>query len=107
MKSINSMKEIEELIGNNSFALLYFSSKECSVCTDLLPKVTELLKGYPKVEAAFIEAQELPMAMGAYNAFIFPCIIAFMEGKEVIREARFISIEELKAKIERYYDFIK
>ncbi len=30
----------------------------------------------------------------------------FIEGKEIIRESRFISIIELQDKIQRFYDFI-
>lgn len=42
----------------------------------------------------------------SYNFFTLPGIILFIEGKESIRKARHISIGDLDARIERYYNMI-
>jgi hypothetical protein len=35
-----------------------------------------------------------------------PTVLLFVEGKEVIKEARFISMDILEEKIQKYYDLL-
>lgn len=106
MKVLDSGESIESFIKNNKIAMLYFSSEGCSVCGVLLPKIEELLKKYPKIEIVKIEVDELQSAVGKYSVFTLPCILLLIEGKELIREARFISVVDLEEKIKRFYDLI-
>ncbi|MDT8718756.1 thioredoxin family protein [Clostridium sp. 19966] len=52
------------------------------------------------------EIDELPSIAGKFSVFALPCILIFLEGKEILREARFISINELEGKIKRFYDLM-
>ncbi|WML37314.1 thioredoxin family protein [Clostridium sp. OS1-26] len=106
MEILNSVEEIKNFIKDNRIAMLYFSSNSCSVCVDLLPKLQELPKQYPKVKFAKIEIDSIPAAAGTFSVFTLPCILMFIDEKETIRGARFISIMELKEKIERYYSLM-
>lgn len=106
MEILNSVEEIKNFIKDNRISMLYFSSNSCSVCVDLFPKIQELLKQYPKAKFAKIEIDSLPAVAGTFSVFTLPCILMFIDEKEIIREARFISIMELKEKIERYYSLI-
>lgn len=104
MKMLNSIEEINSFIKENRFALLYFSSKSCSVCVGLLPKIEELIKDYPLIKVGKIDVEKVPEVAGRFNIFTLPCISVLVDEKEAIREARFISISQLKDKIERYYN---
>lgn len=106
MKILNSIESINNFIEENRFVLLYFFSDDCNVCSALLPKVEEILNEYPNTKAAKIDIKNIPMAVGTFNVFTLPCISVFIDKKEVIREARFISADELKKKIKRYYSIV-
>lgn len=106
MKILDSLESIDKFIKENKVAMLYFSSQNCSVCVALLPKIKELLKKYSNIAYAKVEINEVELAVGKYLIFTVPTIIMFIEGKEVIRESRFISIIELQEKIRRFYNFI-
>lgn len=106
MEMLNTIHSIESFKKDNDFTLLYFSSDTCNVCSSLFPKVVELLESFPKVKAARIKVDKVLEVAGNYSVFTIPCILAYMDGKEIIREARFISIEDLKEKISRYYEFL-
>lgn len=106
MEILTSMESINVFIKESSFTIIYFSSSSCNVCVNLIPKIEKLLRGYSKVAYAKVEIENLPLVSGAFSIFTLPCILGFIDGKEIIREARFVNIKELEGKIQRYYDFI-
>jgi len=106
MRKLNSIEETNKFIKENKFAIIYFSSHNCSVCVDLLPKVKDLLKNYPKINFGEVEVDNSPEIAGNFNIFTLPGILIYINRKETIREARFISIHQLEGKISRYYDML-
>lgn len=106
MNMIDTKDAIKELIDNNEMVLLYFGSTGCNVCTALKPKVQELLKQFPKIKSAQVDVENSLEISAAYNIFTIPVILVYIEGKEIIREARHISIQEINEKLERYYNML-
>lgn len=76
------------------------------VCVGLLPKIGELMEKYRKIAYVKVDIDKLQSVVGKYSIFTLPAIILFIDGKEIIREARFISIVELEKKIQRFYDLV-
>lgn len=101
MKIARSMEEVSTLIKNNKFALIYISREACSVCHALLPQVEEVLARYPDVQSLHIDADDIPEVAGAYSIFTVPAILVFLEGKEMIRKARFVPVEVFEEEIAR------
>lgn len=106
MNIIDSNKQIEELINSNEMVLIYFGNNTCGVCTDMKPKVEETLKKYPKVKSAKIDVEKSLQISATYGIFTIPAIIIYVEGKETIREARYISIQDIDRKISRIYNLL-
>jgi thiol-disulfide isomerase/thioredoxin len=107
MKIIKSKSEIIELIENNDMILIYFSNINCNVCTAVKPKLIELLKKFPNIKAIEVEVMHSIDIPAQFNIFSVPAILLFIDGKEVIREIRYISLLSLEDKITRYYDLVK
>ncbi|SUY46778.1 thiol-disulfide isomerase and thioredoxin [Clostridium putrefaciens] len=101
MVKLNSLQEIEEYIKSNDISFLYFGNETCGVCTALLPKIIEILKRYPNIKMAYIEIDDVKLAMERYSIFTIPVILLYVEGKETIREARFISVNDVEEKLKR------
>ena len=89
MNRIESHGRAEELITKNG-----------------MPKVERLLVDYPNLEGGYIEASASPKLCAFYSVFTLPAILVFAEGKEVIREARYLSFLDLNERIERYYSLL-
>jgi thioredoxin-like negative regulator of GroEL len=106
MKILNSLTSIEDFIENNRLVLLYFSHDMCEVCYDVLPKIEDMLISYPKIKSARVEISKLLQVSGRFSIFTAPTLLLFIDGKETIRESRFISVEQLKDKIGRYYGML-
>lgn len=107
MQEIQSFQEIEELINNTEILMLYFSTPECSVCKVLKPKVEEMVEEFPNIVLRYIDLEKIELAKGKFSVFTIPTILMFINGKEFIREARYISVEDLRNKILRYYELYK
>lgn len=98
---LNSASELERLLADPHPILLYFSTPQCSVCHAMLPKLLSALEDYrtPVIE---IDASLYPEIAGQQRIFVAPTVLVFYEGKEILRESRFIDID----KIQRLLDLI-
>lgn len=101
IKSIEELKNVKE---KNSMVIVYFGSEMCGVCTALKPKIEELLKSYPNIKSVQADVDISPEIAASLNIFTIPGILLFIDGKETIREARFISVPDIENKISRYYE---
>jgi thiol-disulfide isomerase/thioredoxin len=98
-----SIEEVEQFVNNHRLAFLYISKTNCSVCHALLPKVKEVMAEFPKIQMAFITVDNVPNIAGHLSIFTAPVLILYVDGKEVLREARFVHVEQFKEKVEKIY----
>ncbi|MGA9287842.1 MAG: thioredoxin family protein [Anaerobacillus sp.] len=80
---------------------LYLYGTNCSVCHALLPQVEEVLADYPQIESEKLNVQEVPESAGEFSVFTIPVLLLYVDGKEYIREARFVNIESFRSSIDR------
>ncbi len=103
MQNIKTISEIDTFKESGDFRLLYLSRPACGVCIALIPKIEKLIKEFIGMEARYIDLDEFPEAAGKFSIFTIPGILIFVKGKETIRKARYVSIDELHDEIGRYY----
>lgn len=106
METRDTVAGVHELCAGEKMVLLYLSRPDCGVCTAIKPKVEELLSRYPKIRAAYVDLDRLPSAAGEFSVFTIPAILVFTEGKESVREARYISMDLLEERIRRPYELL-
>ena len=98
------LDSINHQIATQPGVLLYFSSKKCSVCEVLRPKVKALVeRDFPLISFIEIEVEKHPIIAGQYRIFTSPTVLLFLAGKSYFRFARNISIEQLRKQFERPY----
>jgi thioredoxin 1 len=94
-------------IEHSNAILLYFYNDQCAPCQALRPKVTSLIENsFPEIRLLFINASADPELTSSFNIFGAPTLLVFFEGKEVIRESKFVSVDALGDKISRYYQLM-
>ena len=106
MENLKSIEEIEKLRNENLFAFFYVSTPDCNVCKTLLPKVDKMLEKFPKIVSRYVDAEKFREVAGILSVFTVPTMILFIDGKETVRKARYLSIEELEDSIDRYYKML-
>jgi thioredoxin 1 len=101
---INDSVQLKSVIELKPALLIYFYNDNCSPCQVLRPKIVSLLeKQFPLMELVFVNASGNNEITALYGIFGAPAILVCFDGKEVIREGKFVSIQELEKKISRYY----
>ncbi|MDX9917576.1 MAG: thioredoxin family protein [Gudongella sp.] len=75
--------------------VLYFSTEECSVCHAVFPRLEKMLDEYP-LDIGRVDANSNKKLAGQNLVFNIPTILVFDEGKEVLRESRFIDFDRIQ-----------
>lgn len=101
---MNFNETLPEKIENTA---IYFYNDTCAPCVALRPKVYELFsEKFPELPLVFINAAEHPALTAQYQIFASPTLLVFFDGKEYIRESKYISISELEQKVSRIYSML-
>jgi thioredoxin-like negative regulator of GroEL len=103
MTDVTSLEHLKQVITDQPFVVAYFSRPDCGVCTALKPKVTEIVANLPEANAYYVNLDEMPDAAGEYSIFTIPGIVLFVDGRETIREARYVSADDLESKMHRLH----
>lgn len=99
--------QAEELLKEESAALIYFYGDACAPCVSLRPKVIELVeKTFPKMKLAFVNSANYPLLAAHFNVFSNPTLLIFFEGKEYNRLSKYVSISQLEEIIDRPYRMV-
>lgn len=108
MNSIQSSTLFDQAVAENTFVLAYLSGHNCSVCQAVKPKIEKLINdNFPDIVLFEISTNQLPELAARLSVFTIPVILFFVEGKEYIREVRFIETLVLKQKIEKILSLYK
>ncbi|NOY58979.1 MAG: thioredoxin family protein [Calditrichaeota bacterium] len=98
--------QIFQKINESKLLLAYFSYPECNVCKTLRPKVEELVAGYDGLEFIYIDTHLFPMVSGQNMVFAVPTVVLFLDGKDVKRWSRHLSLQEIEDGLDRYYELV-
>lgn len=106
MEAVQSLKELQDTIDRNSLLLVYMSAEHCGVCSVISPRLESLVEKYSSLKAIKVQADILPAVSAALGVFTIPCILVYIEGKEAVRQARYIHLEELEQQLDRYHQLL-
>lgn len=70
----------------------------------MLPQVEEVLEDFPKIQKAIVNAGEIEEVAGFLMAFTVPVLVLYVDGKEYLREARIVHIENFRANVTKIYE---
>ena len=98
MKVIEINKENfqEELINSNKKVLADFNAEWCGPCKMLKPIIDEIAEENDKVKVVSINIDDEEELAEKYNISSIPCLILFVQGKELKRNVGFISKNEIE-----------
>ncbi|MBK7171716.1 MAG: thioredoxin family protein [Bacteroidales bacterium] len=102
-----NINSIANEVAENPAIMLYFFNDNCPPCLALRPKVENLVNEvFPKMKLIFINAAAHPELAAGYSIFGAPTLLVYFDGKEVFRESKYVSVDSMKERIERYYHLI-
>lgn len=98
METISSMDQFQQKIASRESFLLFVKTDHCSVCEGLKPQV-EGLEPTASIPFYLVNAARVPELAGQLTLFTAPVVILFKYGKEQLRFARFVRMDELKSRL--------
>lgn len=102
------LEQIEILKSEQKSFAIYFSAPNCGVCMALKPKVVALFQQeFPKIDFYDINTAEHPEIASQSGLFTNPSLLVYINGQEVLRRSRTISINEIEATLQRYYELME
>lgn len=94
LRDIDSKEKMDSLIEVEENLIIYFGTDKWSVCASVFPQLEEVVSEYTiKIVKVDVDSQ-IELA-GQFLAFVMPTILIMNQGKEVLREARFIDFERI------------
>ena len=104
---INSLSQFNLFIEENKTAAVYLSTPDCNVCKVLKSKVIEMIEeNFPLIKFGYVNIEAARDVAAQNQVFSVPTILFFFEGKEFLRKARYVDIEELRSALSRIYDLM-
>lgn len=100
---LTNIKMAEEFLKNHALSFLLVSRPDCSVCHAILPKLRGLLDDYPLIHLGHIDASKVEEVAEKFLIFTVPIMLLMIEGKEYIREDRFVRFDQLEEKLDQIY----
>lgn len=104
---ITTLVEFEEAIKKNVAVAFYMSTPDCNVCKVLKPKLIDFLnEKFPKIKFIYVNVSEAKELAAQKNVFTVPTILFYFDGREYIRKARFVNLDEFEDELLRYYQLL-
>lgn len=99
------IKDIETLnkkIIETELTFVYFGHPDCSVCHGLKPQINAKFEAF-RDDINFLEVNtfEVPEVAGEYSVMTVPVVILFVNGKEYLRQARFVPVQSLYEQVDK------
>lgn len=104
LHELNSVRAIDAFIHDHPLSFVYVSRQDCSVCHAVLPKLRSLLADYPQIRLGVVDAEVARDIASEFLIFSVPVLLLFVNGKELIREGRFVKFDSLRTQLDRIYE---
>ena len=101
MNIIKNMKEADKVI-NKDFVMVIAKSHTCTICNTILNTLEQHIPNLDKIEIQNIYIDDVDEFRGQHTIFSVPTVLIFSEGKELLRESRYINYSKIQRLIDLY-----
>jgi len=103
MKKLLTYQEFEDL-SQFDLSIVIAKTKGCSVCVPVSARIEEILKQYPNIPLYQIYLEDVPEFQGQQLIFTVPTVVVYQNGKEILRESRFVDFLKIERLLDLYTD---
>ncbi len=104
---VETVAALHRRIADVPALLAYFSTPGCNVCRVLAPKLGDLVAtDFPRLDCIHVDCALHPSVAAAFSVFAVPTILVFFDGREWLREGRYLALGEFKNALSRPYELI-
>lgn len=93
-KQIESIDQLNAHISKQDIVLVFFDTSSWGVGRAVFPKLMDLANEY-NLDVLRVDMDSQPLIKGQFTVFSAPTVLLFSNGREIIRESKFIDFERV------------
>lgn len=101
MNVIEKYKDVEKVL-NKDFVMVIAKSHTCTACQSILGMLEQNVKNLDQIEIHSVYIDDMDQFRGDHLIFSVPTVLIFSEGKELLRESRYINYDKITRLIDLY-----
>jgi thiol-disulfide isomerase/thioredoxin len=101
MKVIEKYGDIDKII-NKNLVMVIAKTHSCSSCQTIARTLETNLAYYHEIETYEVYVDDIDKFRGEYLIFSVPTVIIFSEGKELLRESRYMNYTKMDRLIQMF-----
>ena len=103
MKTLDTMAAVETFVAQ-PFAVLVAKTHTCSTCKQIIEHLHTKIPELEHVPTAQVFLEDFEAFRGHYVVFSVPTVLVFSDGRELMRESRFIRTDVIRRALLAYLD---
>jgi predicted thioredoxin/glutaredoxin len=101
MEIIKNMDDLNTII-QKDLVMVIAKSHTCSICNTILGTMEHNIPNLDQIEIYNVYIDDVEEFRGQHTIFSVPTVLIFSEGKELLRESRYINYSKIQRLIEIY-----
>ncbi len=101
MNVLTNMKDIDKVL-KKDLVMIIAKSHSCTVCQTTLDMLKKHVNNIDDIEVYSVYVDDVDEFRGEHIIFSVPTVLIFSEGKELLRESRFINYGKVQRLIEMF-----
>ncbi len=94
LKTLDNIEAIQSLM-NEELSMIIAKSHHCSTCKMINAHLENTIKDFDQLNVAQVFVDDVEAFRGEYVVFSVPTVLIYSQGKELLRESRFIDITKI------------
>jgi thiol-disulfide isomerase/thioredoxin len=103
MNFLNNMIEVNDVI-NKDIVMIIAKTHTCSACQTILNVLEHNVSNLDQIDIYNIYIDDVDEFRGQHTIFSVPTVLIFSEGKELLRESRYINYSKIERLISMFKD---
>ncbi len=101
MNLIKNYKDVKDVI-NKDFVMVIAKSHTCTACQSILGMLEQNVPNLDQIDIYNIYIDDIDQFRGEHLIFSVPTVLIFSNGKELLRESRYINYSKVARLIDLY-----
>jgi hypothetical protein len=91
-----------QAIINDPFFVLVAKTEGCSVCKPVAMRIEQMMTAFPQVPLYQLDVEKVEEFRGQHLVFTVPTVLVFEQGREILRESRFVDFQKIQRLLSLY-----
>lgn len=101
MNTLTSNQDIDQTL-QQDFVMIIAKSHSCTACKSILNMLEHNVKNLDSIDIYNVYVDDMDEFRGTHLIFSVPTVLIFSNGKELLRESRYINYNKIERLIDLY-----